>query len=104
MKNKRTKYTQINTSKSKLCTVKCTQCDKTQSMAPTSTPSAEREKSDRSQLGEASSTNHVDVVEWLVQNGADVQLHCGCRLLYDARDLVQGGGRVLDANIRARRA
>ena len=31
MKNKSTKYTQINTNKSRLCTVKCTQCDKTQS-------------------------------------------------------------------------
>ena len=30
MKNKNTKYTQINTHKSRLCTVKCTQCDKTQ--------------------------------------------------------------------------
>ena len=29
MKNKSTKYTQINTTKSQLCTVKCTQCDKT---------------------------------------------------------------------------
>jgi len=28
---KNTKYTQINTTKSRLCTVKCTQCDKTQS-------------------------------------------------------------------------
>ena len=32
MKNKSTKYTQINTTKSRLCTVKCTQCDKTQSV------------------------------------------------------------------------
>ena len=31
MKNKSTKCTQINTNKSRLCTVKCTQCDKTQS-------------------------------------------------------------------------
>jgi len=31
MKNRSTKYTQINTNKSRLCTVKCTQCDKTQS-------------------------------------------------------------------------
>ena len=29
MKNKSRKYTQINTNKSRLCTVKCTQCDKT---------------------------------------------------------------------------
>jgi len=30
MKNKSTKYTQINTNNSRLCTVKCIQCDKTQ--------------------------------------------------------------------------
>jgi len=28
---KNTKYTQMNTTISRLCTVKCTQCDKTQS-------------------------------------------------------------------------
>jgi len=28
---KNTKYTQINTTKSRLCTVKCTHCDKSQS-------------------------------------------------------------------------
>ena len=37
LENKGTKYTQISTNKSRICTAKCTQCDETQSSNDVST-------------------------------------------------------------------